>query len=633
MKLKSLKRALSLVIILFITSIIGQIDKTTVKAANSINEIEPNDVYTNATMLPLNTPCNGTTKGFYDYDWYKITLPKAGKLDLIMNHDLLIGAGYSDSVYSIDLYANDGSTSFISVKSAGTDTTTQVPSMGVAAGTYYIRIRAEESQLISYKITAKFTETSLWEKEYNDTYSTASAIATGKTYSGSSSNYSDVDYYSFKITKAGLVSITFTHQNYMNSSRYYKIKIVNSKGTEFAEFESNGTDTKKSLSNLGLPAGTYYAVVDGDYNTPADVYKLNIGYKASTACETEYNDTTTTADTLKLGVKYTGATIQGDKDDKDYYKFSLSEPGYISLSFTHANYNSSNSYFSVMLYDSRVNELCEITSKGTDKTKSITALGLPKGTYYVLIDSSYYGDNKSYGLQVYNKKVKNYETEDNGAISAADPIKIGSTYSGRTIGKYEGGYDTDYYKFTLTKKSWMNISMTHKSTGNTSVQWYARLRDKEDHIIYENNGNHTYFDSEGTRKYTQSGNFLLDRGTYYIEVYGRVATTTYTINVSKVNIKAPTITKATSTSKSKVTLSWSRVAGAEKYYVYRSTSKNGKYKMIRSVNAGTYSITDASAKGKKTYYYKIKSMGTRKVNYTKKTTTSKFSAVKKVKAK
>ena len=50
-------------------------------------------------------------------------------------------------------------------------------------------------------------------------------------------------------------------------------------------------------------------------------------------------------------------------------------------------------------------------------------------------------------------------------------------------------------------------------------------------------------------------------------------------------------------------ISWGKVDGAVKYYVYRSTSKSGTYTKIATAYEESYH--DAKAKKNKTYYYKI----------------------------
>lgn len=53
-----------------------------------------------------------------------------------------------------------------------------------------------------------------------------------------------------------------------------------------------------------------------------------------------------------------------------------------------------------------------------------------------------------------------------------------------------------------------------------------------------------------------------------------------------------------------VSISWYDIVSAKTYKVYRSTSKNGKYKLISTVKKTKY--TDKKVKRNKTYYYKIR---------------------------
>lgn len=71
----------------------------------------------------------------------------------------------------------------------------------------------------------------------------------------------------------------------------------------------------------------------------------------------------------------------------------------------------------------------------------------------------------------------------------------------------------------------------------------------------------------------------------------------------------------------KATVKWKKVSKASGYYVYRSTSKNGKYKKVATIKKGsTVKYVDKKLKSNKKYYYKVKAEGS-------------FSKVKSVKVK
>ena len=77
----------------------------------------------------------------------------------------------------------------------------------------------------------------------------------------------------------------------------------------------------------------------------------------------------------------------------------------------------------------------------------------------------------------------------------------------------------------------------------------------------------------------------------------------------------------------KAVINWKKTTGAAGYYIYRSTSANGKFSKIKAVARGnTLKYTDKSVKKNKKYYYKVVSYG--KIKGKKLTGT--YSAVKKI---
>ncbi len=65
--------------------------------------------------------------------------------------------------------------------------------------------------------------------------------------------------------------------------------------------------------------------------------------------------------------------------------------------------------------------------------------------------------------------------------------------------------------------------------------------------------------------------------------------------------------KVAAASYSSIKVSWSKVAGASGYTIYRSSSENGTYTAVKRVTSGsTLSWTNSSLKTGKTYYYKVR---------------------------
>ena len=90
------------------------------------------------------------------------------------------------------------------------------------------------------------------------------------------------------------------------------------------------------------------------------------------------------------------------------------------------------------------------------------------------------------------------------------------------------------------------------------------------------------------------------------EVSGQQQTAGYLFYIK--DLKAPTSLKAT-VGKKKVTLTYKKAAGAQRYYIYRSTKKNSGYSCIGKTTALKY--VDKTAKTGKRYYYKVRCMRTK----------------------
>jgi len=74
--------------------------------------------------------------------------------------------------------------------------------------------------------------------------------------------------------------------------------------------------------------------------------------------------------------------------------------------------------------------------------------------------------------------------------------------------------------------------------------------------------------------------------------------------VSAVPIPSTPSAKAVRVSNSSIKISWGKIAGATKYEVYRATSKNGSYKLIKTTTSTSY--TNIRLINNRTYYYKLR---------------------------
>ena len=98
-------------------------------------------------------------------------------------------------------------------------------------------------------------------------------------------------------------------------------------------------------------------------------------------------------------------------------------------------------------------------------------------------------------------------------------------------------------------------------------------------------------------------------GTYvgdYVDAKGHEYDNGTCADCGNIAIAAPKVKGSNKASNGKISLTWEKVDGAEKYEVYRATSKTGKYSRMKTTTSTTY--TNTSAKAGKYYYYYVRAI-------------------------
>ena len=96
--------------------------------------------------------------------------------------------------------------------------------------------------------------------------------------------------------------------------------------------------------------------------------------------------------------------------------------------------------------------------------------------------------------------------------------------------------------------------------------------------------------------------------TYYYKVKAiaknSAANSVYSEVKSRIcDLAQPEVSLSNVASSGKIKVSWKAISGAAKYEVYRATSKNGAYQLMKTTTSTSY--TNTSAEAGKTYYYKV----------------------------
>lgn len=151
-----------------------------------------------------------------------------------------------------------------------------------------------------------------------------------------------------------------------------------------------------------------------------------------------------------------------------------------------------------------------------------------------------------------------------------------------------------------------NLSAKINSLTAITVSWNA-VSDATYYIVEYKNGNEwkVYATTSSTSKKISS----LGAGQKYsfrVKASNGIVEGPYsTAIIKKTAVPTPSAPKASIASKG-IKLSWSKVSGASGYKIYRANSKNGSYKLVKTIKKGsTKTWTDKSVKKKKGYYYKL----------------------------
>ena len=279
-------------------------------------------------------------------------------------------------------------------------------------------------------------------------------------------------------------------------------------------------------------------------------------------------------------------------DEKNYY-FTINSAGVISLSFGKGYDSDSNHGWNVTLYNSSQNELMSREYRCNNaETETTCKVGVPAGTYYIKVErrAYTYQSDATYSLKVNYSASSTWESEFNNEIGQADLIAVGTYYSGTIM----EDNDIDYYRFTVPKTSYVNISAKGEYDSDTYHCWQFCVYNAS---MVEQQQNLYYCGKKKTENYEA---VRLPAGTYYLKVNcynGNRSDKAYSFKINttftKTNTKLSTVNTGTG-----IKLSWNRVSEGSGYKVYRKTG-NGSYSLIKTIeNNKTTSFTDKSVKKK-----------------------------------
>ncbi len=218
-----------------------------------------------------------------------------------------------------------------------------------------------------------------------------------------------------------------------------------------------------------------------------------------------------------------GNNIQGKiTSSKDYeaYVFELEENGSLTICLEHEKVTDpGKSGWVVTLYkiqdtqtalQKNYVEIAYFESFWADATSDWDPVGLSAGAYCIVVSPGLYFLESEYTLTTSFNATDTYEKEPNDAKEDATSIAVGYGKYGNTSNRQEG-VDCDWYNFTLTYDSCVNITFTHEEGTLPTVGWTITLVNEENEKI-------TQLSSRQTDLIVESGKLGLKAGEYHLLV-------------------------------------------------------------------------------------------------------------------
>lgn len=339
----------------------------------------------------------------------------------------------------------------------------------------------------------------------NTSFYKAMSVSVNTSYTDNLSTSTDINYYKFTLSQAGCVSISFSHDYVDKTGNYWILGLYDSNEKKMTDYSFAGrSSTTFTSAKFGLPDGTYYIVVKKSSYSNVN-YKLRVNYNNEANWETEHNETFYTSDNISLNSKMHGSIYR--MGDLDFYRFTISERGYVSLSFSHAYVDKTGNYWASTIYDENEEMIAEYTYVGRSEEVSNSAMiGLKAGTYYIRIKALSWADIQ-YDFQVSYQKSQDWEMERNETAYTSTPISVGKAINGSTC----RSFDVDYYKLQVFESGYYTVNFAHPYVNKSIACWILSLYNNSSKCL---KSVHCY----GNKTTESMPQIYLSSGIYYVKV-------------------------------------------------------------------------------------------------------------------
>lgn len=352
------------------------------------------------------------------------------------------------------------------------------------------------------------------EHESNDDYASANLVGLNTKITGKILSEEDVDYFKINIVdEKGTVILHFGHEKFDESSTCWRVSFFTNEDSPIASLDSNGQSEELTTQKLRLTKGIYYICVrPNDFRDTE--YWLEPEYEAADEfSENEPDDDYSEAYPItELGTRYVGNIYKSE--DKDFYKFTTSEKGKVTITFDHDQSDRDGRFWDVALFGENDQALTNFSSTLKAPSASSDALRLPTGTYYIKVTPNNF-DGRDYGLQVdFEAEGDGFETEPNNDYGSANALAVGGSITGN-IG---GENDVDFYKIDLSGGGNLNITFSHPQVNNSYTYWRMSLLSSISGEAIADTENYTAVYVKGQEPTVTGSWTALEPAVYYLKV-------------------------------------------------------------------------------------------------------------------
>lgn len=246
---------------------------TLTSMAFAINETEDNNGFGSANIIEINTTVYGKLTD-RDSDNFKFTINKPGYVSITFNHNANQSTARFASVFLSGGY--DRYTSFDVSCDAPSVSTIKI---GLPASTYYVAVNEDYAydkygNNANYNFIVNYTQSDVWEQEFNNGIGSADIIEFNTTIYGSLRD-GDSDNFKFTTNNSANISIIFNHKAMQSTARFASIHL-NDGYSKYIPLDVSCDSSSVSTNRVSLPAGTYYVVINEDY--AYDKFGINADY-------------------------------------------------------------------------------------------------------------------------------------------------------------------------------------------------------------------------------------------------------------------------------------------------------------------------------------------------------------------